>query len=251
MASPCENFKRTVAVICSRTKQDVPRANARLTTGSSARPLRPCPDKLQQADEVTVVPLLSNGIGGVAVSGIMSALWQPGAGTAINGLRPDPPPSVTSSGTAPSPNVDVSTAAGEGGAEGGEQFPDEADVPNWEFSVASGSVGPSGKFAVAGAVAMPLAVGSLGSTGRPETVPAIALAGHDVMVPTPMPAIGAARLRWIAPNAEPEEPAAGPVTLAGAPAGGLAGLDAGATCAKVAPQPANITDAVIRNKRRI
>ena len=90
----------------------------------------PCPDGLQQADEVPVVPLLSNGIGSVAVSGIISELGQPGAGTAINGLRPDPPPSVTLSGTAPLPNVDVSTAAGEGGAEGGEQFPDKADVPN-------------------------------------------------------------------------------------------------------------------------
>jgi hypothetical protein len=43
---------------------------------------------------------------------------------------PDPPPSVALSGTAPSPNVDVSTVAGEGGAEGAEQFPDKADVPN-------------------------------------------------------------------------------------------------------------------------
>jgi hypothetical protein len=43
---------------------------------------------------------------------------------------PDPPPSVALSGTAPSPNVDLSTVAGEGGAEGAEQFPDKADVPN-------------------------------------------------------------------------------------------------------------------------
>jgi hypothetical protein len=182
-----------------------------------------------------MAPALSEGVGATGDSA-QDALGTAVNGTAMRGLSPDPPPSVTLSGTAPSLNSDPLMIPGLYGAEPALQFPDISDVPN-----------PGAPFVVA----------SVASTGKLAVAPAVTLAGHVWITPKALPAIGPPRLSWIVPSVPATAPR-GRDELAGAgyvgacvETGGAVTLGNATIWAQLAPQPSEKTTAAVRNKNRI
>ena len=150
----------------------------------------PVAKRIQQpnGDEMLVEPALSKRVGRLGVAIIVEPPLHDvaevaGSGTETRGLKPAPPASVTSSGSAPSLNADPVIAPGLGDGAGllnpgaivgvdGLQVPASADVPN-------------------GAIAdVPVVV-----PGKPPTLVsvvgfAIPVIGHVVMLPRAPPGGG-------------------------------------------------------------
>jgi hypothetical protein len=144
-------------------------------------------ERVQQlyGDEMLVAPALSKRVGRLGVAIIVEPPLHDvaevaGSGTAIIGLKPAPPASVTSSGSAPSLNADPVIVPGLGEGEGllnpgaiagvdGLQVPASADVPNG--AIADVAVVVPGK--------PPMLVSVVGF--------AIPVIGHVVMLPRAAP----------------------------------------------------------------
>jgi hypothetical protein len=180
-----------------------------------------------------VAPALSNGVGRLDDSGSVIPLAQDkadvvGAGTATRGLKPAPPASVASSGTAPSLKIESATALG---LDDGGDVLQVTPTPNGVAATPVESVESTGAF--------------VGGFAIPAT-------GHVVMLPGALPEIGAPRLSWIAPRAPPALRTAGiGLTIVVGFTGAGVVLDETAVCAKLTPQPNNAKAAPIRNKRRM
>jgi hypothetical protein len=118
----------------------------------------------------------------------VSGMTTPGAGTVISGLMPEVAPSVDVSGTAALANVELSRLGGAEDGSAAAQPPDSANGVNTGITGATGivpaEVADDGTSAVMGVV---------GSVAKLGVMPAMPLGGHDVMVPMPIPAIGAPR----------------------------------------------------------
>jgi hypothetical protein len=172
---------------------------------------------------------------GVGLAG-QAALGAAVYGTAIRGLRPNPPASVVLSGTAPSLNSDVGMMPGLDAGEPAMQFPDIAEVPN-----------PGVEFVVA----------SVASTGISALAPAVSAVGHVWIAPGVLVPIGLPKLNESEPSAFPAVPA-GRDELAGAgnvgawvELGGNVTLGIAAIWAKHVSEPSEKIVAATRNKRRI
>jgi hypothetical protein len=152
----------------------------------------PVAKRIQQpnGDEMLVAPALSKRVGRPGVTSIVEPPLHDvaevaGSGTAIRGLKPAPPASVTSSGSAPSLNADPVIVPGLGSGTAllnpaaivgvdGLQVPASADVPN-------------------GAIAdVPVVVPGKPPTSTLESVVefAIPVIGHVVMLPRAPPGAG-------------------------------------------------------------
>jgi len=118
----------------------------------------------------------------------VSGMTAFGTGTVISGLIPDVAPSVDVSGRAALANVKLSRL---GGAEDGSEVaqpPDSANGLNAGVTGATGIVP-----ADVADDAMSAVIGVVGLVDRLGVMPAMPLDGHAVMVPIPIPAIGAPR----------------------------------------------------------
>lgn len=118
----------------------------------------------------------------------VSGMTASGTGTVISGLMPEVAPSVDVSGTAALANVKLSRL---GGAEDGSEVvqpPDSANGLNAGVTGATGIVP-----ADVADDAMSALIRVVGLVGKLGVMPAMPLDGHAVMVPIPIPAIGAPR----------------------------------------------------------